>query len=143
MLEATKIAPSRSSGFKAREYAMANEPKTASAKAEDVQKALEQQIAELRDEISRISDAVADRGATMMGSAREKASEVYEGAADRASRASRQLRNQANVVSEVARDNPATTTAVLGAAALVGFMLGMVVGQSTAESHRSWRGWHM
>jgi ElaB/YqjD/DUF883 family membrane-anchored ribosome-binding protein len=120
---------------------MANEPKTTSAKAEDIQKALEQQISELRDEIARINDAVAERSADMMDSAREKASEVYEGAADRAARASRQLRSQADVVSEVARENPGTTTAVLGAVALIGFMLGMVVGQSTAESHH--RRWHM
>lgn len=123
---------------------MANEPKTASAKTEDMQKALEQQISELRDEIARINEAVAERSADMMSSAREKASEVYEGAADRAARATRQLRDQANVVSEVARDNPGTTTAVLGAVALIGFMVGMVVGQSTAESHsRRWHGWHM
>ncbi len=77
---------------------MANEPKTTSAKAEDIQKVLEQQISELRDEIARINDAVAERSADMMDSAREKASEVYEGAADRAARATRQLRSQANVV---------------------------------------------
>lgn len=120
---------------------MANEPKTASSKTDDFQKALEEQISELRDEIARINETVAERSAGIISSARDKASEVYEGAADRAARATKQLRTQANAVSEVARENPATTTAVLGAVGLIGFMLGMVVGQSAANSHH--RRWHI
>lgn len=120
---------------------MANEPKTASSKADDLQKALEEQISELREEIARINDTIAERSAGLISGAKDKASEVYEGAADRAARATRQLRTQANVVSDVARENPATATAVLGAVGLIGFMLGMVVGQSTTDTHH--RRWHM
>ncbi|RUM95322.1 hypothetical protein EET67_23890 [Pseudaminobacter arsenicus] len=120
---------------------MANEPKSTSSKADDLQKALEEQIYELREEIARINETVAERSAGMISSARDKASEAYVGAADRAARATRQLRTQANAVSEVARENPATTTAVLGAVGLIGFMLGMVVGQSTTDTHH--RRWHM
>lgn len=123
---------------------MANEPKTTSVKTEDVRNALEEQISDLRDEIARINEIVAERSAGMMSGAKEKASEVYEGAADRAARATKHLRNQANVVSEVARENPGTAASILGVVGVIGFMLGMVVGQSTVEQqHRNWRGWHM
>lgn len=119
---------------------MANEPKPTSSQAEDFQKTLENEIAELRDEISRINESLVERSAGMISGAKDKASEIYESAADSASKATQQLRTQANAVSEVARENPGTTTAVLGAVGLIGFMIGMVVGQSAADTHRSrWR----
>lgn len=121
---------------------MANEPKTTSSKTDDLQEALEEQISELREEIARINETIAERSAGLISGAKEKASEIYEGAADRAGRATRQLRTQANTVSDLARENPATATALLGAVGLIGFMLGMVVGQSTADTHHH-RRWHI
>ncbi|MGB3386859.1 MAG: hypothetical protein WBA88_02635 [Pseudaminobacter sp.] len=120
---------------------MANEPKTTSSKADDLQRALEDQISELRDEITRINETIAERSASLVSGVKEKASEFYEDASDRATKATQQLRTQANTVSEVARENPATTTAVLGAVGLLGFMLGMVVGQSATQTHH--RRWYL
>ncbi|MEO9336421.1 hypothetical protein ABFT80_03130 [Mesorhizobium sp. SB112] len=106
--------------------------------ADDVQKALEKQIAELRKEITKINKSIADRGAEAIDEARGRASEFYDEASNRASRAAQQLRTQAHAVSEVARENPGTTTAVLTVAGIVGFVIGVAVGQASSDTRRRW-----
>ncbi|NGN43317.1 hypothetical protein G6N74_19790 [Mesorhizobium sp. CGMCC 1.15528] len=106
--------------------------------SDDIQKALEKQIADLRKEIAKINKTVSARSAEMMDDAREQASSLYESASDRASKATQQLRTQAHAVSEVARENPGTTTAVLGFVGIVGFLLGIAVGQASSEPRRRW-----
>jgi F0F1-type ATP synthase membrane subunit b/b' len=102
---------------------------------DDIQKALEKQIADLRKEITRINKTVSARGAELVEDAREHASDMYDTAA---TRAAQQLRNQAQAVSEVARDNPGTATAVVGVIGLLGFVAGLVVGQALSDTPRRW-----
>jgi len=112
---------------------MADTPNSA-----EIQKALEKQVADLRKEITRINKTISARSAEMMDDARDQASSFYENASARASKATQQLRTQAHAVSEVARENPGTTTAVLGVVGVMGFLLGLAVGQAASEPRRRW-----
>lgn len=105
---------------------------------DDIQKALEKQIADLRKEITRINKTVSARGAEIVEDAREHASDMYDTASTRATRAAQQLRSQAQAVSEVARDNPGTATAVVSVIGLLGFVAGLVVGQALTDTPRRW-----
>ncbi|RWC30280.1 hypothetical protein [Mesorhizobium sp.] len=117
---------------------MADTNKSDTPNIDDVQKTLEKQIAELRKEITKINKSISARGAEMLDDASEQASEFYDTAATRASRTAQQLRSQAHAVSEVARENPGTTTAVVGAIGLLGFLAGFAIGQSTNDTSRRW-----
>lgn len=105
---------------------------------DDIQKALEKQIAELRKEITRINKSISERGSELVDDAKEHASDMYETATARASRTAQQLRTQAQAVSEVARENPGTTTAVVGVIGLLGFLAGLALGQALNDSPRRW-----
>jgi ElaB/YqjD/DUF883 family membrane-anchored ribosome-binding protein len=118
---------------KTRKTKMADTPNSA-----EIQKALEKQVADLRKEITRINKTISARSAEMMDDARDQASSFYENASARASKATQQLRTQAHAVSEVARENPGTTTAVLGVVGVMGFLLGLAVGQAASEPRRRW-----
>lgn len=117
---------------------MAEASKSDSPQLGDIQAALEKQIADLRKEITRINKSISARSAETAGDAAEQASDFYETATDRASRTARQLRTHAQAVSEVARENPGTTTAVVGAIGLLGFLAGLAIGQSMNETPRRW-----
>jgi hypothetical protein len=108
---------------------MANAPKPAGPNIEDVQKALEKQIAELRGEISKINSSIEQRGARL-------AREAIETASARASKAAKRLATPTQSVSEVARESPGAMAAVIGMAALVGFAIGVGVGMATNGSDR-------
>lgn len=117
---------------------MADPNKSDPPHIEDIQKALEKQIAELRKEITRINKSISARGAEMLDDASEQASDFYDTAASRASRTAQQLRTQAQAVSEVARENPGTTTALVGVIGLLGFLAGLAIGQSMNDTPRRW-----
>ena len=117
---------------------MADTTKNELPKAENVQKALERQIAELRREIGKINRSIADRGGELLDDAKEAAGDAYQTASTRAARAARQLRTQAHSVSEVAKENPRTTTALLGAVGLLGFLVGVAVAKVTNDPMRRW-----
>jgi ElaB/YqjD/DUF883 family membrane-anchored ribosome-binding protein len=118
---------------------MADTNKSDTPHIDDIQKTLEKQIAELRKEITKINKSISARGAEMLDDASEQASDFYETAAARASRTAQQLRSQAQAVSDVARENPGTTTAVIGVIGLLGFLAGIVVGQSlNNDTSRRW-----
>lgn len=119
---------------------MAEASKSDSPQLGDIKAALEKQIADLRKEITRINKSISARGAETVGDATEQASDFYETAKGRASRTGQQLRTHAQAVSEVARENPGTTTAVVGAIGLLGFLAGLAIGQSMNETSR--RRWH-
>lgn len=118
---------------------MADEPKPEVHNIEALQKSLEKQISELRREIAKVSKSVAVHSDQLIGDARNLATEALEAAAMRAAGATRQLRTQARVVSEVAKENPRTTTAVIGLAGCIGFLIGVAVATSLrSDSRRSW-----
>lgn len=107
--------------------------------AEEIQKALEKQIADLQKEVSRISKTLSERGAEFYETARGRAEDVYGDASQRATGAMRQLRTRADIVSEVARKNPGTATTVIALAGFVGFILGVAVASASSGNYRRWR----
>lgn len=117
---------------------MAEAAKPDSPNIDDIQKSLEKQIADLRKEVAKINKSISARGAEMVDDAKEQASDMYETAAARATRTAQQLRTQAQAVSEVARENPGTTTALVGAIGLLGFLAGMAVAQAMNDTPRRW-----
>lgn len=118
---------------------MADTLKSERASAENVQKALDKQISELRREIGRINKSISDRSGEILDEARQAAAEAYQTAPSRAARAARQLRTQAHSVSEAARANPRTMTALLGAVGLLGFILGAAAARISSDPGRRWR----
>jgi len=103
---------------------------------EEIKKALEKQIADLRKEMSEISKTLSERGAELYDSARGQAEETMDEASQKARRAMRQLRTTGGAVSELARENPATATTIVVLSGLVGFLLGLAVASATAERRR-------
>ncbi|WP_315928764.1 hypothetical protein [Mesorhizobium sp. SP-1A] len=101
-------------------------------KAEDTQDAMRKQIAELRREMNKINKTLAERAEEVA----EQASGWYDAASDRASRAARQLRSGAQSVSETVQQNPGTVSTALVLGGVVGFMIGMLVSQSSSYDRR-------
>ena len=118
---------------------MANSPKTKPHDPEDMRKSFETQLLELRKEIAKISKSISGHGAEVAADARDTAAKAYGDASARAARAARQLRTQAYSVSEVAKSNPGATTAVVGIAGLIGFLIGFAFAKGTSDEGRHWR----
>lgn len=113
---------------------MADNPDT-----ETVRKELEKQIVDLRKEVSKLSKTVSARTEEIYNQARDEAEEAYESASRQARSAAKQVRRQAYAVSEAIKDNPGTAATVLSSAGLLGFLLGLVVGQAISGNDRSSR----
>lgn len=107
--------------------------------ANDVRKELEAQIADLKKEITRIGKSLSARGEELYDDLADEASDAYDAATRRARGAAKQVRRQAHAVSEAIKENPGTAATVLSSAGLLGFLVGVVVGQALAGSHtRRW-----
>lgn len=105
----------------------------------DIRKELEAQIADLKDEIARIGKSVSARGEALYDDIAEGASDAYDTASRQARGAARKVRRQAHAVSDVMKENPGTAATVLSSAGLLGFLVGIVVGQALAGNHsRRW-----
>lgn len=107
--------------------------------ADDIRKEMEKQIADLKKEVTRLSKSVAERGEAVYEDMRDQAEGAYDEASRRARRAGRQMRHQAYAVSEAIRENPGTAATVLSSAGLLGFVLGLVLGQALSSNDRSHR----
>jgi hypothetical protein len=103
-------------------------------KADDAQEAMKKQIAELRREMNKIHKTLAERAEE----AAEQASGWVESASDGASRAARQLRAKAQTVSGTVQENPGTVSTALALGGVLGFALGLLVGQSSHSHGRRW-----
>lgn len=108
---------------------------------EDIRNELEKQIADLRKEVAQLTKAASERGEAIYEDLRDNAEGLYDNASTRARGAAKQVRDQAHMVSEAIRDNPGTAATVLSSAGLVGFLLGLVVGQMLTGHDRLHR-WH-
>jgi ElaB/YqjD/DUF883 family membrane-anchored ribosome-binding protein len=104
--------------------------------ADDVRKDLEKQIADLKKEVSSLAKSLSARGDRLYDDLRDSTEDGYETVAGRARSAARQLREQAQAVSGVMRENPGTTATVLSSAGLVGFLVGLLVGQLLNDNQR-------
>jgi hypothetical protein len=103
-------------------------------KADDIQEAMKKQIAELRREMNKITKTLSERA----GDVAEEASDLYDSASDGASRVTRQLREKAQTVSETVQQNPGTVSTALALGDILGFVVGMLVGQSSNSHSRRW-----
>lgn len=94
-------------------------------------KDLEKQISELREEMESLKESIAER-----------AQGLYSEASRQARGAAKQVRDQAQLVSEAARENPGTAATVLSSAGIIGFLIGLAVGQAMSSSDHSYRRWY-
>lgn len=117
---------------------MADTLKGELANAENIQKAFDKQIAELRREIAKINRSISVRGGEMLDEATAAAGDAYQTASTRAARATRQLRTQAHSISEAAKEHPQTTTALLGIVGVLAFLLGVAIGRTSSDPARHW-----
>lgn len=106
--------------------------------AEEIRAELEKQIKDLRKEVSTLGKSLSARGEALYEDLRDEAEDVYENASRRARGAARQVRQQAHAVTDVIKDNPGTAATVLSSAGLLGFLIGLVVGQALSGNSRRW-----
>lgn len=99
---------------------------------EEMRETLEDQIAELKTEMSRISQSIAAGATETM----DEAADIYEEGRGRARKAARQLGDQAHLAADVARENPATAATVLSTVALLGLVAGLMLGGMFAGGGR-------
>lgn len=102
---------------------------------DEVRKAIENQIGELREQIAHINRSLSDHGIDI-DEIRHEAGEALEGAARSVRKAARHAQEEATAIAEVARENPAATTTVLTAVGLIGFAIGYAV--ANAERAKRW-----
>ena len=98
---------------------------------DDVRKDLEKQIADLKKEVTKLSKSLAERGEA-----------AFDEASNRARAAAQQARTQAHVVTEAIRENPGTAATVLSSAGIIGFVIGLVVGQALSSDDRRSHRWY-
>lgn len=108
---------------------------------EAIRKDLEKQITDLKKEVTKLSKTLSQRGEELYEDLRDNAGDVYDTASKRARGAVRQVRQQTHVVSDAIRENPGTAATVLSSAGLVGFLLGIVIGQALSNDNNS-RRWY-
>jgi len=95
--------------------------------ANQIPETVEQQIEELRNQIANITAELAESG-----------SELYQAGVERAKSAANRTARQAQAVTDVIRENPGTATTVLTTTALLGVLVGFVLGQASSGRHRHW-----
>lgn len=110
--------------------------------ADDVRKEMEKQLADLKKEVGRLTKSLSERGEAAYEDFRDDAEDAYEQASRGARKAARQVRRQAYAVSEAIKDNPGTAATVLSSAGLLGFLVGLVVGQAICSSSDRSRRWY-
>lgn len=102
--------------------------------AEEIQQAVEKQIAELRNELKRISKTVADRSSEW----KDRAEDAVDDASGRFRQAAQTVRERGQVVAEAVRENPGTATTLFGTAGVIGFLIGLAVGCAASSNRRRW-----
>ncbi|MGE0213907.1 MAG: hypothetical protein AB7S41_19635 [Parvibaculaceae bacterium] len=73
----------------------------------------EEQIAALRKEVRRLSEALSDRGGGFLDDAAESASRAYDEMRRSGAKAMRVAGRQASAASDLARDNPVASLAIV------------------------------
>ena len=91
--------------------------------ANDIRADLEEQIADLKKEMSKISKSLASRASDAM----EDAEEMFEDGKGRAGQAVARVRDQASAAVGAMRENPGTTATVLSTVGLLGLAAGMLL----------------
>ncbi|MFD1197053.1 YqjD family protein [Brucella gallinifaecis] len=92
--------------------------------AHDVQQALEQQVADLRGELKRLSKSLASRSSDL----RDSAEDAFDDASGRFRHAAQLVRERGQAVAETVKENPGTATTLFGTAGLIGLAIGVAIG---------------
>ncbi|MBB4952945.1 ElaB/YqjD/DUF883 family membrane-anchored ribosome-binding protein [Agrobacterium vitis] len=99
---------------------------------QDEMRALQEQIAHLKENLASQGYSVADQ-------VRDTASSAFTGAARKVDGAARVARHEAASVAGLVREHPTATSTALVGMALIGGVLGYLIGsQTTEEPRRRW-----
>ncbi len=85
----------------------------------DVEKAIEEQIADLKSELATLTKKLAEQGSSAYDDARENLSDTYDRIRRHGRTAAREVRHQARYVKETARENPLATAAILAGVGVI------------------------
>ena len=95
----------------------------------DIQQALEKQIADMRSELKRLSKSLASQS----GDLRERAEDALDDASGRFRNAAQAVRERGQVVAETVRENPGTATTIYGTAGIIGILVGIAIGCAISD----------
>ena len=97
----------------------------------DIQQALEKQIADMRSELKRLSRTLASQS----GELRERAEDAMDDASGRLRQAAQTVRERGQAVAETVRENPGTATTLFGTAGIIGILIGIAIGCAISDRH--------
>lgn len=109
----------------------------AQTKLNVVEDTVENQIAELRAQISSLSKSVSARAGTLSDDASEFVDEARGRVQRAAQTAAQTVKSQGQNVVEAVRENPGTATSLLTVVGALGFALGYCVANAAAEQKSS------
>ncbi len=95
----------------------------------DIQLALEKQIADMRTELKRMSRMLASRSDDL----RERAEDAMDEASGRLRHAAQTVRERGQVMAETVRENPGTATTLFGTAGILGILIGIAIGCALSD----------
>ncbi|MBA8840299.1 YqjD family protein [Ochrobactrum sp. RH2CCR150] len=95
----------------------------------DVQQALEKQIADMRGELKRLSRTLASQS----GEFRERAEDAMDDVSGRLRHTAQAVRDRGQVVAETIRENPGTATTLFGTAGILGILIGVAIGCAISD----------
>jgi len=95
----------------------------------DIQQALEKQIADMRNELKRLSKSLASHS----GELRERAEDAMDDASGRFRHAAQAVRERGQVVAETVRENPGRATTLFGTAGIIGILIGVAIGCAISD----------
>ncbi|MBC2886805.1 hypothetical protein H7Q97_15570 [Ochrobactrum sp. CM-21-5] len=97
--------------------------------ANDIQQALEKQIAEMRSELKRLSRSLASHS----GDLRERAEDAMDDASGRLRHAAQAVRERGQAVAETVKENPGTATTLFGTVGILGILIGVAIGCAISD----------
>ena len=95
----------------------------------DIQQALENQIADMRGELNRLSKSLASQ----TGDLRDRAEDAMDDASGRFRQVAQTARERGQVVAEAVRENPGTATTLFGTAGILGILIGVAIGCAMSD----------
>lgn len=98
----------------------------------DIQQALEKQIADMRAELKRLSRSLAAHS----GDFRERAEEAMDDVSGRVRGAAQAMRERGHAVADTVRENPGTATTLFGTAGIIGILIGIAIGCAISSDRR-------
>lgn len=101
---------------------------------------LQTQLRELQAQVAALTESLAEQGDAAASRVRKRTSAAMRDASRTAEEVVDYARSEAESVAGIVREHPAATSTALLTAALVGGLLGYLIGASQAphQSHRRW-----